>query len=182
MDGTLTRAIHDFNAIRQRLDLPHDQGILEALELLPEPQRVHKRTLLDQIEADLARQTNIAPGVHGFLSYLQAQQKRLGILTRNSHANALLTLQTVGLAEFFDPADIIARDEAAPKPDPAGILHLMQRWQVHGDQAVMVGDFRDDFIAGKRAGVHTIYVDYADSRQWQDFCHQRVTNLMELIL
>ena len=36
LDGTLTVAVHDFNAIRKELGIPERQPIVEALKSLPE--------------------------------------------------------------------------------------------------------------------------------------------------
>jgi len=41
MDGTLTLAVHDFDAIRNTLGLPLGKPILEAIEDLPAPQAKH---------------------------------------------------------------------------------------------------------------------------------------------
>lgn len=181
MDGTLTQALHDFDAIRNELDLPMDMGILEALEKLPEPQRTQKKERLNLIEEALTAQTIIAPGVAEFVGHLHQNGCRLGILTRNSHNNALLTLENIGLDNFFAADQVIAREQATPKPSPQGILILLNLWQTGAHDAVMVGDFRDDFIAGKNAGVHTLYVDYQNDQLWNEHCHQRVGDLSELL-
>ena len=39
---------------------------------------------------------------------------RLGVLTRNAHELALVTLQAVGMGDCFLPEDILGRDEAPP--------------------------------------------------------------------
>jgi len=49
---------------------------------------------------------------------------QLGILTRNALPLAELTLEVIGLRECFAEAAILGRDEAPPKPDPGGLLHL----------------------------------------------------------
>ena len=67
------------------------------------------------------------------------------------------------LAKFFDPAHVLGRDEAVPKPDPDGIRKLLAAWGAAPATAVMVGDFRYDLEAGRRAEVTTIYYDAAES-------------------
>ncbi|HEY5959038.1 MAG TPA: hypothetical protein VIV60_20905, partial [Polyangiaceae bacterium] len=53
MDGTLTLAVHDFDAIRRQLDLPPGVPILEALAQLSEVEARPKWQLLDAIELEL---------------------------------------------------------------------------------------------------------------------------------
>jgi hypothetical protein len=57
MDGTLTIANHDFEAIRAELDLPPDRPILEALAELPPAQAQPRWEKLYQIEWEIAKTT-----------------------------------------------------------------------------------------------------------------------------
>ena len=66
---------------------------------------------------------------------------------------------SVTSAEFFDPAHVLGRAEATPEPNPAGIHKLLAAWSATPATAVMVGDFRYDLEAGRRAEVSTIYYD-----------------------
>ncbi|MCT4836751.1 hypothetical protein LZK55_31615, partial [Pseudomonas aeruginosa] len=45
MDGTLTRAVHDFPAIRRALDIPEQDDILLHLAALPEAEAAAKHVL-----------------------------------------------------------------------------------------------------------------------------------------
>lgn len=67
-------------------------------------------------------------------------------------------MQAIGLLHYFDESVILGRDEAAPKPHPAGIDHILQHWQANSDDAIMVGDYEYDLSAGRSAGVHTLLV------------------------
>jgi phosphoglycolate phosphatase len=51
-------------------------------------------------------------------------------------------------------------DEDAPKPDPAMLLHLMQRLGVTPDETLMVGDTTHDLELAARAGTHAVAVAY----------------------
>ena len=46
------------------------------------------------------------------------------------------------------------------KPDPEGLLHLLDRFQCSPEQALLVGDSPVDIETGKRAGVYTCVVNY----------------------
>jgi phosphoglycolate phosphatase-like HAD superfamily hydrolase len=83
----------------------------------------------------------------------------MGILTRNSHVNALATLSNCGLAEFFDPAFVLGRESCEVKPSADGIRMLLAAWDASPHDAVMVGDYLFDLIAGREAGTATVYVD-----------------------
>jgi HAD superfamily hydrolase (TIGR01509 family) len=159
MDGTLTVAVHDFDAIRVELGLEPAKPILEQLARLPRERALELFARLDALELELARGARAAEGAVELLSGLQARGARIGILTRNSHATALETLRAAGLEGFFAPELIVDRDAAEPKPHPAGIHFLLRAWGAHARDAVMVGDYQYDLLAGRAAGTATVYVD-----------------------
>ena len=130
MDGTLTIAVHDFPAIKRALDIPPDDDILHHLAALPADEAAGKRAWLLEHERELAYAATAAAGARELLHALRERGCRLGVLTRNAHELALVTLQAVGMGDYFASDDILGRDEAPPKPDPGGLLHLADRWSV----------------------------------------------------
>ena len=181
MDGTLTVAVHDFDAIRSELGLPAGKPILEELASLPEAEARALFVRLDALELALARRARAADGAAELLGALRARGARLGILTRNSFANSLETLRACGLAAFFDPACIVGREAAAPKPDPGGIHHLLGSWRAAPSDSVMVGDYRFDLLAGRAAGTATVYVDGSGAFPFADQADLSVRSLVELV-
>ncbi len=181
MDGTLTVAMHDFEAIRATLGLPLGQPILESIAALPAKEAKLLRQRLNDIEIELARQSSPQPGARDLLEGLQKRGVRLGILTRNSRPNAFETLRACDLLGFFEPEWVLGRESAAPKPSPEGIHKLLKYWNTPADRAVMVGDFHFDLEAGRRAGTATVYVDVENRDQWTDKADTRVKTLAELL-
>ncbi len=163
MDGTLTVAVHDFDAIKRALDIPLDDDILGHLAALPAVEAAAKHAWLLEHERELAAASQPAPGALELVRELRARDCSLGILTRNAHPLALLTLQAIGLDDCFAVADVLGRDEAIPKPDPAGLLQLAERWQVAPQQLVMVGDYRYDLECARAAGAHGVLVNLPEN-------------------
>ena len=184
MDGTLTVAVHDFDAMRAELGLRPKEPILEQIAGHPTERA---RALLDRLEAielELARRARAADGAHALLERLCARGARLGILTRNSFANARETLRACGLERFFASECVLGREHAAPKPDPAGIHRLLAHWRAEPHQAVMVGDYRYDLLAGRAAGTATVYVDLSRGfpfREHADVAVHSLDALAELL-
>jgi len=181
MDGTLTHAIHDFEAIREELGLPRGRPILESLAALPpeEESRLHKQ--LDELEYRIAEEATAQPGAEALLTSLQEAGATLGILTRNGKGIAYATLDACGLRRFFKDDDVISRNCCTPKPDGAGVSLLLDRWQASTDQAVMVGDYLFDLEAGRNAGVTTVHLDVNGEFAWPDMTDVGVKNLNQLI-
>ena len=67
MDGTLTIAQHDFDAIRAELGLPEGLPILESLDQLPPEEASQLHIRLNQIELEVAHQSRPAEGAQGII-------------------------------------------------------------------------------------------------------------------
>ena len=163
MDGTLTLAVHDFEAIKRALDIPLAEDILDHLASLPEAVAAAKHAWLLEHERELALASQPAPGAIELVRELRERGCRLGILTRNAHELALLTLRAIGLEDCFAVPDVIGRDEAPPKPDPGGLLHFARTWQVAPSELVMVGDYRFDLECARAAGARSVLVNLPEN-------------------
>lgn len=163
MDGTLTIAVHDFDAIKRALEIPASNDILHHLAALPADEAAAKHAWLLEHERELALAAQPAPGALALVRELQQRDCRLGILTRNAHELALLTLQAIGLGDCFASSDVVGRDEAPPKPHPGGLLQLAGQWQVTPQQLVMVGDYRFDLDCARAAGAFGVLVNLAEN-------------------
>jgi HAD superfamily hydrolase (TIGR01509 family) len=180
LDGTLTLAAHDFDAIKRRLGLSPERPILEQLLELPEERAGDLRRQLDGIERAIARDAKVQPGALELLQTFRDRDMQVGILTRNSHANALETLAVCGLAGFFDAACVLGRESCDPKPSGAGVRQLLRRWQAPPEHAVMVGDYLFDLMAGRDAGTTTVYFDPSGEYEYAAHADLCVRDLLEL--
>ncbi len=180
MDGTLTLAVHDFDAIREMLGLPVGKPILESIAQLPENEAtaIHKR--LDDIEFEIADAATQQPGAIELLDNLKARGFTLGILTRNGREIADATLKAAGLDGYFTSEAIVSRDCCAPKPEPDGVYLLMDRWQVTPEKVVMTGDYLFDLQAGHKARATTVHMDVTGTFSWPEMTDVCVTSLLEL--
>ena len=182
LDGTLTVAIHDFASIREALGVPQGRDILEHLDALPAARSRLMRQRLVEIEEELAGRTEPAEGARGLLGELFGRGVRMGVLTRNTRANALRTLGRIGLSDYIAEGDVLGRDEALAKPDPDGIFLLARRWGAAPGGLVMVGDYGFDLQTGRAAGAATIHVDPTRAFRWPELTDLAVGSLAELAL
>lgn len=180
LDGTLTLAVHDFAAIRRHLGIPEQADILHHLADLPPTEREAKHAWLFEHERELAVAARPAPGAVDLVRALHERGCHLGILTRNARDLALLALAAIGLEDCFEPAAVLGRDEAPPKPHPGGLLHLAERWQVAPTSLVMIGDHRYDLECGRAAGCRTLQVNQPGD-PWPASRDQRFEDCTEIL-
>ncbi|KHL70493.1 HAD family hydrolase [Pseudomonas flexibilis] len=179
MDGTLTVAVHDFAAIRRALDIPAEDDILVHLAELPAEQARAKRAWLLEHERELALAAQPAPGAVALVRHLCERGVRLGVLTRNAHELAQLTLDGIGLGDCFERDDVLGRDEAPPKPHPGGLLKLAARWEIPTRSLVMVGDYRFDLECARAAGARSVLVNLPGN-PWPELADWHARDCAEL--
>lgn len=181
MDGTLTIANHDFEAIKRELEIPLDTDILTSLSKLSKEEAEKKHIQLGEIELKIAKLSIPSPGSSELLQEIKTQTKNLGILTRNSFSNSIETLKAAGLIEYFDSNFIFCRERAVPKPNPEGIFQLMDLWKANPTETVMIGDYVYDLDAGSAAGVETIYIDPTGEFPFREFATHCIKELGEIL-
>ncbi|MFT6306702.1 MAG: HAD superfamily hydrolase (TIGR01509 family) [Patiriisocius sp.] len=180
MDGTLTQAMHDFDAMRAQLNLPAGVPILEALDALELGEAREKHRELDEMELRMAADAKPQPGCVELLDALLEKGASLGIVTRNGKQIAEVTLAACGIDHYFTSSTIVSRDCCTPKPDPAGVNLLLSQWQAAPTDAVMVGDYVFDLQTGHSAGVATVHLDVTKTFPWPELTDVSVSSLAEL--
>jgi len=180
MDGTLTLAAHNFDNIRDTLQIDAGTPILEAIAEMPPEKAQATRRHLHSIEMEIAYQSKPQPDAAETLAALQQRGFKLGILTRNAEDIAAATLAAAGLSQFFTKEEIIGRDMCAPNPAPAGILHLLSHWQAQPAETAMVGDYLFDLDAGRNASVTTVHFSPDGDFLWPDKTDVTIRSLSEL--
>ncbi|BFI95850.1 MAG: HAD family hydrolase [Rhodanobacter sp.] len=164
LDGTLTVAVHDFAAIRRALAIRDDEDILAHIAALPRHEADAKHAWLLEHERSLAQASRAAVGAVALVRTLAARGCRLGILTRNLRELAVISLQAIGLADCFDPADVLGREDAPPKPAPDGLHRLAGHWKVEPAMLAMVGDYAYDLASARAAGALAVLVNLPENR------------------
>jgi len=152
LDGTLVDSALDFELMRREMGLAGGLPLLEAIEHLPAPEAERCWAILAEHERRGAQRATLLVGISEFLAALGQLKVARAVFTRNSRESTRATLARFGLD--FDP--IICREDGPVKPHPAAIWTICEKWAVHPRQCVVIGDYRFDVEAGRRAGAHTV--------------------------
>ena len=68
-------------------------------------------------------------------------------------------LLSFGWQDIF--SEVLGGDSLpSKKPDPAPLLHVCKALNVNPEQAVMIGDSRNDILAGQNANMDTLALSY----------------------
>lgn len=112
-----------------------------------------------QAYADNHALTQVYEGVLPCLDWLKSQQVALALITNKPEPFVAPLLAEKGLDGYFQWI-IGGGTLRRPKPDPAALLDVMQLAQVAPEQALFIGDSRNDVLAAKAAGVRCVALSY----------------------
>ncbi len=130
-----------------------------------DPARIERGTVLYRAHytRHLLDNTVLYPSVREVLDHFRDRTQ--AVVTNKPNPYSREILKALGVADYF--AEILAGDSGLPKkPDPAGILAVMERAGAHPSETLFVGDSSIDVETGARAGIATIGVAHG-------FCDRR---------
>lgn len=201
LDGTLVDSSMDItNAINyatKELGLPRfsvsriielvGEGISRLVEkALPMDLAGHSEEVLakflDHYSGHLTDHTRPYPGVEETLPILSTYRKI--VLSNKREDLSRRVLEETGLLRHFDM--VIGSDTfREKKPSPMPILAVLEKFALHKNNAVIVGDSDVDILTGKRAGIYTIAVSYGyrsrDALREADHIIDRMDELVPLL-
>ena len=152
MDGTLTRPMIDFDAIRAEIGIRGP--ILEAIRGFDAPRMAAAHAVIDRHERDAAERSELNDGCHALLADLRRRGLPTAIVTRNSASSTRIVLARHGLN--FD--HVFHRDNGPAKPDPESLWQACRALGVEPARSWMVGDGRHDIEAAIAAGLTGVWL------------------------
>ncbi|MBI4536919.1 MAG: HAD family hydrolase [candidate division NC10 bacterium] len=152
MDGVVVEQRLDFPAIKREIFGDTEGFILERMERLALTERARAEAILERHEALAAVQAASMDGFLPFHAWMVGRGLKSGLVTRNSRKSVEAILGRLDIR--FDA--VVSREDAPPKPAPDPVLLACRRMGVDPAEAVFVGDFELDLLAGRRAGVMAV--------------------------
>ena len=187
-DGTLTApGSIDFQAIRDAIECPRDNPILEFIDTLAdEDLKQQAQAILEQQEIQAAEASMPKTGAEAAVCFLRSRHIPIGILTRNSRRAVLRALQNFETVSASDFDLILTREDTIKdKPHPDGVLKAAGHFNVEAGELAMVGDFVFDILAGRRAGALTVFLtnheDRVPDRPASDFTIDSLAELNTIV-
>jgi phosphoglycolate phosphatase len=136
------------NLVRQLLREREDAVFAEAIAFY---RRAYERHCLDR--------TRPYPGVPETLAAMRRASSALAVISNKPEGFSRRILDGLGLLSLFDL--VVGGDTVVPtKPDPAPLVHAMQKLGVTPQETWMVGDSPGDIRAGRAARCGTVAVTY----------------------
>jgi len=145
--------------------IPFPQIILNSYDLL-NIDMLNQYTLLTKLRIAASFYSNfrakkescdLFPGIEDLIKGLNKKGYKLAILSNNKKSYVIEALEKRQLTKYFD--EILGFNEVEKtKPDPEGLIKIMQKFNVKPEQCIFIGDMVTDILAGRAAKIKTIAV------------------------
>ncbi|MCX7996876.1 MAG: HAD-IA family hydrolase [Patescibacteria group bacterium] len=112
-------------------------------------------TAINRKFAERIEEITLSPFARETLEELRMQGKKIVLITTSGRLAINRCIETFSLQNYFD-ATITYDDVERHKPDPEGILKGLTATSSLPENAIIVGDTRNDILAGKAAGIRTV--------------------------
>lgn len=114
-----------------------------------------RREFLDYYQSNIARKTDLFPGMHEVLDGIEQRGFNWGVVTNKPSWLTVPLMQALQLQQRS--TCIISGDTLSQcKPHPAPLLHACELAGSHANQCLYIGDAERDIIAGQRANMKTL--------------------------
>lgn len=109
--------------------------------------------------AHIADHSQLFPGGQAVLDTCKAKSILTAVCTNKLESLSLSLLEALNLSDYFQT--VIGSDTLPTmKPDPAGVLKILENAGIAPKEALFIGDSATDLGAARNAGVPCVLVDY----------------------
>jgi len=111
-----------------------------------------------EVEHEAAINASLIEGIEEVLDFAKKKNLKQAIFTYNAHANAVISLKTVGIIDYFDV--IAGRDDIINlKPHPDHLKYICNRLKVDCNEILVIGDTSSDIEAALNVGAYSIALE-----------------------
>lgn len=176
-DGTLTRPILDWEAMKAEMRLEDGTKILEFLKTAP-PHRASKvAEILERHEVDAAHRAEVNSGAHELLAFLAERGIPFGVVTNNAWRHVSVMMERMKLVI----EKVVTRDVGIWKPDPRHVLMGAKAIGTAPERCMFIGDGVLDMMAARGAGMTAVHLSGTSLNGGGPDCDHRVSNLGEAL-
>ncbi|MBN1974169.1 MAG: HAD family hydrolase [Sedimentisphaerales bacterium] len=178
MDGTITKPYFDFDAIREEIGLDQNSGpLLEAMQKMTSSERINAEKILHYHEQKAIEESQLNNCARETLAALRTEGIPIGILTRNTKANAYAVFNKHGLQ--FDA--VVGREDGPVKPDAFGVLELCKKFNVQPHETLVVGDYLFDLLCAIAAGAVSVLLVNGKKYEFENIANYKIDNIRQVL-
>jgi HAD superfamily hydrolase (TIGR01549 family) len=175
LDGTIVRLAADWYSLKKVLNDRYSEHfqddcqftsisacLSEIVEKGDEAELQHNFDVIKQYELDNIEKNEPIEETIYFINNTKLfgvkRATKLAILSLNTRQTIEKSLELAGISDKFD--SILGREDVRSwKPEPEGLLKIMEHYKVNKEEMIYFGDLEKDIMTGANAGIETHYID-----------------------
>lgn len=159
MDGTIFESYLDWLKIREELNVPKGDSILQEIYKNGKADMA-RLEILERYERENTLKTKPINGFAECMRYLESQRIKTALVTNNNKKNTDFLLTRFNLC--FDA--VITREMRLWKPDPDAFFYVMNLYGCTAEEIISIGDSHYDVRASRAAQISAIFIIENESR------------------
>ncbi len=178
LDNTLVSSDMDFKYLRKQLGCPQSEDLLDFIETLEHPHhKEHANNVIFDHEISDAEQSTPMVGCHELLTYLNKNNIKTAIVTRN----CLIATQRKLEHNQIEVERVITRECYPAKPNPLSLQVLAKDWRLMPHEVLYVGDFLYDLQAAYNAQMPSCLIHHGKDTGFHSSASVAVKELSDLL-
>jgi len=175
LDGTIVRLAADWHSLKEVLNDRYSEHfqddcqfksisacLSEIVEKGDEAELQHNFDVIKQYEFDNIEKNEPIEETIYFINKTKLfgvkKGTKLAILSLNTRQTIKKSLKLAGISGKFD--FILGREDVRSwKPEPEGLLRIMEHYKVNKEDMIYFGDLEKDLATGANAGIEAHYID-----------------------
>ena len=156
--GQLTQKYYVLKMIKQAVDYFLREKIYDVDKISQIKQEIDKK--VEMIERKASYQARTIPGIKNVLEYCSNNKIKSGIITLNTTKNAIISLKSANIINFFpNTSFIVGRDKIENnKPDPEHVMYLLNQFNISSKEVCIIGDHPSDIESANSIGARSIAI------------------------
>ena len=156
--GQLTKKYYVLKMIKEASDYFLGEKIYDADKINRIKKEIDKKVEL--IEREASYQAKSIPGIKNVLKYCSNKKIKSGIITLNTTKNAIISLKSANIINFFpETSYIVGRDKVYKnKPDPEHAMFLLNQLKISSSEVCIIGDHPSDIESALSIGARSIAI------------------------
>ena len=156
--GQLTQKYYVLKMIKEATDYFSRKNIYNNDKITQIKQEIDKK--VEMIERKASYQARTIPGIKNVLEYCVNKKIISGIITLNTTKNAIISLKSANIINFFpNTSYIVGRDKVNKnKPDPEHVMYLLNQFKIPYHEICIIGDHPSDIESARSIGARSIAI------------------------
>jgi len=156
--GQLTQKYYVLKMIKEATDYFSRKNIYNNDKITQIKQEIDKK--VEMIERKASYQARTIPGIKNVLEYCTNKKILSGIITLNTTKNAIISLKSANIINFFpNTSFIVGRDKVNKnKPDPEHAMFLLNQFKIPYNEICIIGDHPSDIESARSIGARSIAI------------------------